>query len=663
MDLLPSWQCLSLALALLLATAPNLVAAQSSAITSDAHGSVTIDASRLHTVLPLTAPWRFSPANSPAFADPAFDDSAWTLFTPAPDQLLATAHAPNLPNGESWARLHLHLVNATDPLAITLSVRDSTQYIVFANGREIGRTKGFTSDTRYYEIPFRLQLPQSPDIVVAVHLVHPSHALFHYSQLEGAQIGQTQAVAEQTSLAHYAHFEGDWLVYITLACVFWACVPFSLALLLAQRNHNEYLWFAVYCLFAGGSYALFAAIFLTRLPYSPWIMDLGSFIGTFQGIASLEFAAALSETRPGIAVRLVQASLFVSPILASCSAYEAQAITDVFTNILWLVVVVYVLGAAYRRGTKECGLLAIVLGFLQLSALSVQAQSTFPTWFGKEWEVHLGGIVVRTPDLGALLIILAVLAIVLYRFIRVSKTEQLASSELEAARTVQQLLIPAVQPATPGFAIESVYLPARQVGGDFFLILPASGPASNSILVIMGDVSGKGLQAAMVVSTIIGGLRMQLSSQPGEVLAHLNRMLAGHVTGFATCCAALLHPDGHMQIANAGNPAPYCNGVELDTLPGLPLGLVPDVTYEETLATLPPHASLTFVSDGVIEATAARTNELFGFDRTLAISREPAASIAEAAVRFGTGAPQADDITVLTITRTGDPELQPKTEN
>ncbi len=97
------------------------------------------------------------------------------------------------------------------------------------------------------------------------------------------------------------------------------------------------------------------------------------------------------------------------------------------------------------------------------------------------------------------------LAIVLYRFIRVSNSEQLASSELEAARTVQQLLIPAVQPAAPGFSVESVYLPSRQVGGDFFLTLPDVEASGNRrLLVIIGDVSGKGLQAAMVVSTIIG---------------------------------------------------------------------------------------------------------------------------------------------------------------
>ena len=659
MNLLPSWQQLSLAMALLLAaTAPYTATAQSSAITPDNHGSVTIDASRLHTVLPLTAPWRFSPDNNPAFTHPTFDDSAWPSLTPKPDQRFSAAHEPDLTAGQCWARLHLHLLNATDPLAITLSARDGAQYVVFANGREIGRSKGFSSQTKYFDIPFRLQLPASDDIVLAVHFVQPAYSLLRYFPLEGVEIGQTQAVADRVGLAHYADFEANWLSYIALAVISLACVPFSLALLLAQRDHIEYFWFALFCLFSGGCYGILSAIFLTHLPYSPWLDDLTALFGTLQMLVGLEFAAALSETRPTLLLRLIEAVMLITPILYGFGAFQMLTLITAITTILWLAMVVYLLGPAYRRGSKECGLLLIAFVLLQSSALLAQAQSSFPSRFGEPWQGHFGGIGLRIVDVGELLIILAVLAIVLYRFIRVSKTEQLASSELEAARTVQQLLIPAVQPATPGFAIESIYLPARQVGGDFFLILPAAGPAGNSILVIMGDVSGKGLQAAMVVSTIIGGLRMQLSSQPAEVLAHLNRMLAGHVTGFATCCAALLHPDGRMQIANAGNPAPYCNGVELDTLPGLPLGLVPDVAYEETLATLPSQARLTFVSDGVIEATATHTNELFGFDRTLAISREPAATIADAAVQFGTGAPQADDITVLTITRTGNPPPQ-----
>ncbi len=110
---------------------------------------------------------------------------------------------------------------------------------------------------------------------------------------------------------------------------------------------------------------------------------------------------------------------------------------------------------------------------------------------------------------------------------------------------------------TPGFLVESLYLPAQQVGGDFFLVLPCTeGAEETSLFAVIGDVSGKGLQAAMVVATLVGGLRMLESRTPSKVLAYLNRMLTGHVSGFATCCAVLIHQDDRMQIANAGNPSP-----------------------------------------------------------------------------------------------------------
>lgn len=633
------------------AMGPGRASGETQAVTSADHGSVTVDASRLHSVIPLNATWRFSPVDDPVFASPSFDDSSWPLLKPTPEQRLAAAHVPDSSTGQCWARLHLHLLNATEPLAVVMSVRDGTQYAVLANGKEIGRSKGFSSGTKYFDRPFRLQLPAVQDIVLSVHFINPAHSVVQYFPLESVGIGQTQVVADRMGLRHYAEFEKNWFAYIALAAVYLACVPFSLILLSAQRSHVEYFWFAIFCLLSGASYAIVTAIFLAFLPYSNWIMDLDTFLGALEIIAGLEFAASLSGIRP-VALRTVEAILLVSPVLFSCGAYKAQVFSDAISSILWLAMIVYLLGTAYRRGSKECGLLLVPFIVLQLSALLAQAQSASPSRFGEMWQGHFGGIGFRAPDVGALLIILAVLAIVLYRFIRVSNSEQLASSELEAARTVQQLLIPAVQPAAPGFSVESVYLPARQVGGDFFLTLPDVEASGNGrLLVIIGDVSGKGLQAAMVVSTIIGGLRMQLSFEPAAVLAHLNRMLVGHVSGFATCCATLIYSDGRMQIANAGNPAPYCDGEELDTLPGLPLGLVCDTVYEETVATLPAHSRLTFVSDGVIEATAAHTNELFGFDRTLAISRETAAVIAKAAVVFGDGAPQADDITVLTITR------------
>jgi hypothetical protein len=215
--------------------------------------------------------------------------------------------------------------------------------------------------------------------------------------------------------------------------------------------------------------------------------------------------------------------------------------------------------------------------------------------------------------------------------------------EFEAAREVQeQLVAPAVD--VPGFRIESVYAPARRVGGDFFRVLPAS---DGSLLLVVGDVSGKGLKAAMTVSAIMGALHDYSSSKPAEILAHLNRVLHGRVSGFVTCCAALIASDGTMTLANAGNPAPYCNGKELAVEPGLPLGMLPEAAYQETISRIAPGDRLTFVSDGVIEATNAQ-GELYGFERTLAISTQPASAIADAAKQFG----QEDDITVLCVIRT-----------
>ncbi len=198
--------------------------------------------------------------------------------------------------------------------------------------------------------------------------------------------------------------------------------------------------------------------------------------------------------------------------------------------------------------------------------------------------------------------------------------------EFEAAREMQEQLVAPAEDV-PGFKIESVYAPARQVGGDFFRVMPAS---DGSLLLVVGDVSGKGLKAAMTVSTIMGALHDFSSSSPAEVLAHLNRVLHGRVRGFVTCCATLIAKDGEVIHANAGNPAPYRNGAEMAVEPGLPLGMLAEAAYAETRYQFAPGDRLTFISDGVVEATNSN-GELFGFERTQAISSESAAQIAKTA--------------------------------
>jgi hypothetical protein len=216
-------------------------------------------------------------------------------------------------------------------------------------------------------------------------------------------------------------------------------------------------------------------------------------------------------------------------------------------------------------------------------------------------------------------------------------------TELAAAREIQRLMVPEELPPSPGYAIESIYRPAAQVCGDFFQVIPLGG---GHTLVVVGDVSGKGLKAAMTVSAIMGSLHDYRTNKPAEVLAHLNRVLFRRVSGFVTCCAAHIAADGTMTLANAGNPAPYRNGEEMAVEPGLPLGMIAESNYAETCYLIARGDRLTFVSDGVVEAKNQQ-GELYCFECTRAISNQPAQAIAEAATQFG----QEDDITVVTLIR------------
>jgi serine phosphatase RsbU (regulator of sigma subunit) len=255
----------------------------------------------------------------------------------------------------------------------------------------------------------------------------------------------------------------------------------------------------------------------------------------------------------------------------------------------------------------------------------------------------------RVSDLINDIFVFALLMFLVRRFSIARKEEERLAAEFEAARGVQSLLIPAVPPATPGFAVEHVYLPATEVGGDFFQVLPGD---DGSLLIVVGDVSGKGLKAAMTVSAIIGALRNENARQPGEVLRKLNRVLHGEISGFVTCAAVLISADGTMTLANAGHLSPYRKGKEVATPNGLPLAIAAESSYEEILDKLAPGERLTFISDGVVEASNAR-RELYGFDRTMTLSNQSAGIIAEAARQFG----QEDDITVLSVTRTANIEV------
>jgi serine phosphatase RsbU (regulator of sigma subunit) len=148
----------------------------------------------------------------------------------------------------------------------------------------------------------------------------------------------------------------------------------------------------------------------------------------------------------------------------------------------------------------------------------------------------------------------------------------------------------------------------------------------------------------MLASVALGALRHSETASPGKLLQGLNKALHGQTGGgFVTCCAVLLRADGQIVVANAGHPAPYVDGREFEVESGLPLGVVSEATYEESVS---QGTRITLVSDGVVEAENAQ-RQLFGFDRTREISMKPAQEMAEAAKAWG----QNDDITVVTVRR------------
>jgi serine phosphatase RsbU (regulator of sigma subunit) len=219
---------------------------------------------------------------------------------------------------------------------------------------------------------------------------------------------------------------------------------------------------------------------------------------------------------------------------------------------------------------------------------------------------------------------------------------------MQSAREIQQVLIPETLPALKGYAVTSAYQPALEVGGDFFQLLPNS---DGSTLVALGDVSGKGLKAAMNVSMIVGVLRAlaDVNRNPGEIMEALNRCLCGRMQGgFATALILRLDPDGTVTIANAGHLPPFLNRQEILLEGSLPLGLVSSAFYGQVSMQLRPGDYLSLYTDGLLEARN-ELGELFGFERLheLLAGRPTALQATQAAIAFG----QDDDITVLTLSR------------
>jgi serine phosphatase RsbU (regulator of sigma subunit) len=327
-------------------------------------------------------------------------------------------------------------------------------------------------------------------------------------------------------------------------------------------------------------------------------------------------------------------------------ALLAVFVCAIFWMIGWAIFVFLTLIIATYKRNFEAGLLLIPLVLTMVGIAEPIMTGGLGDFGGGSYKspltIQAGPIPIHFAAIADFTGLLAIIVIIFVRFLRIHHEQERASGELAAARSVQELMIPREKVETPGYEVDSVYTPATEVGGDFFHIEPTS---NGGLLVILGDVAGHGLQAAMNVSMLMGALRRAEEKSPARILESLNRVLTGSES-FTTCQVAWFGPDGEVVVANAGHLPPYLNTQEVRLPGGLPLGVLGEITYDEVRLYLHPGDRLLMMSDGVVEARHG-SGELFGFDRVHNLSNQSAFYIADAAKAFG----QEDDITVLTIRR------------
>jgi sigma-B regulation protein RsbU (phosphoserine phosphatase) len=620
----------------------------------------SFDATDLRQPTGLDTGWLIHPGDDPAYARPDFDDSRWMPFDAHTDikTIFRTGHPDVI-----WYRMHVKVSPEQAGLALR-ERRIAHAFEVYVNGERLissGKIAPFVPYTldAYLVGPIPRRMLASGSLVIAVR-VRLSPAEWG-AQGPGLTAGNL-AIGQQDWFYHY-----DWLAVIgqdsldrfyDLTTVCLGLV--ALVLFAAQRPNKEYLWIAAVGLLHLVALPEQVVAAFTNVPLHWEILTELRRVFTPFLVTGLYFSFVRQRIGwrwriflvfAGIMNALVglHGSLFAFPV-------PVQLVMNLPLVILLSIIIPIVLAVHWRRGNGEAGILlipVILLSFYIYAEMGFATLFQFPA--SRDFALRGLNLIDRFPagpfavsanTVSGILSTVALAVIILLRSTTMVRRQAMLEGELAAAQQVQQVLLPEQIAIVPGFTMEAVYQPAQQVGGDFFQILPTG---DGGLLLVVGDVAGKGLPAAMLVSVLVGATRgiAMYTRDPAELLANLNGRLIGRTQGsFSTAVAACIDADGRVTISNAGHLSPYLDGNEVELAGALPLGVISGAAYETREFYLAPGSRLTFYSDGVVEAQNQR-GELFGFERAQALSTQPAAAIVEAAQKFG----QEDDITVVTIAR------------
>ncbi len=620
--------------------------------------SQSFDATTLTKPAVLNAKWRVQAGDDPAYARTDFDDSRWALFDPGSS---ITQLFPQRPPVICY-RLRVKVNPGEAGLALN-EWNISRAFEIYVNGERLISNGSvdpyvpYTFGARLVaRIPNRMLAAETIVVAMRVHIARAEWTGqdpgFYVANLS---IGQAETFERENWLAVIGEQTMTWLDHFLLILL----GVVALVLYSAQRGQREYLWIAA-----------MGAVEALELPV-PMIAAFHNIPAIWDQLSILPRAAApliwtsLYLSFVGVRVRWGwKVLLLYAGVMNAFSGFEQYIPTPVlfqfFSNLPFItllsVIVPIVLAVHWWRGNREAGILLIPVLLFSLyiyAEVGFDILFQFSTW--KNFALQglnfidrypAGPFAISLDHVSGILSTFSLAIIILLRSTKMSLRQAQLESEMAAAQEVQQLLVPEKTEPLVGFDVESVYQPAQEVGGDFFQILPARG---GGLLVLVGDVAGKGLPAAMLVSVLVGAIRAvaEFTEDPSELLGHLNDRLVGRSGGgFSTALAARFAVDGRVTVCNAGHLPPYLDGKEVELPGALPLGVASSTRYETTRFHLNPGSRLTFYSDGVIEAQDS-SGELFGFERAREISMKSAAEIVEAAKQFG----QQDDITVVSITR------------
>ncbi len=628
----------------------------------------SVDATGLGERTELGPLWLFQPGDNPAWAAPDFDDTGWSVIS-AKKQLLDYG-IQDIRFG--WYRMHIHLRPGAPPPAVTL---DSTlgTYEVFANGIPLGGNgpiPGATYRYQYRLLAFPVPqsaIPSTGNLVLALRFaINPAgRQIRTHGRRTATPIGFDSHVfltspAQAAINASFISAHSTWTLFLLGGLAFLTCV-IALGLYLALSTRMEYLAAAA-ALFIYGQLFLCDIWLLLgdRTPLSDWI-DYALF-GIAQGLL-LEFfrillAPFLGKKRPRwlfIAQIIVVVSSLAGPLVnhGLPGNYQLGLITFFLPTLVVEAIILALLIRSARAGSTQARILtpAVVAVFVSRAWVFARYLDLFlnePLRLPALPSFHLGSYSITFDNLCDVFFFLCILLFLVFRTVGIARHNAEASAEMDAARTMQKLQLARSHDATPGFDVQVEYHPAKEVGGDFFLL---SSGKDGSLLAVVGDVSGKGLQAAMRVAAILGALRREDSRDPAVVLTNLNLQLLGQTEiGFTTACCIRIEPSGNYTLASAGHIPPYLAGpnlanMEIATPPALPLGLAAAADYESITGCVAPGQTLFLITDGVVEARSP-SGELLGFKQTEELmSGHNASQIAQAARSFG----QEDDIIVLSV--------------